>query len=76
MFEKKKKEFKGFDINRIHRWTPDNVKQFCNYAYLNFDEPVVMINIMIMDRQLQNLNDNYKLVRSIRENEKLFNEML
>ena len=47
-----------------------------NYARENFDEPAVMINIMIMDRQLQNLNDNYKLVRSIRDDEKLFNEMI
>lgn len=35
-----------------------------------------MLNIMTMDRQIQNLEDNYRLVRKIRDDDKVFNEII
>jgi hypothetical protein len=35
-----------------------------------------MLNIMTMDRQIQNLEDNYRLVRKIRDDDKVFNEVI
>ena len=31
---------------------------------------------MTMDRQIQNLEDNYRLVRKIRDDDKVFNEII
>ena len=42
----------------------------------NFEEPQIMFNMMIYDKQIQELQNNYKLIRKIRDNENLFNVMI
>jgi hypothetical protein len=65
-----------FNINKTLRWDSYNTRLYSLYASKQFEECEVMLNIMTMDRQIQNLEDNYRLVRKIRDDDKVFNEII
>lgn len=65
-----------FDINRITEWTQENVRKFKQYIVENFTDYQVMFNFMVYDRQLQELQQNYKLIRSIRDNEQMLTSLM
>ena len=66
----------AFDINQIVEWTNDNVRRYKQMIAKNFEEPQIMFNMMMYDKQIQELQNNYKLIRKIRDNENLFNVMI
>ena len=65
-----------FNINKILTWDQYNTRLYSMYVQKEFEAADVMMNIMTMDKQIQNLEDNYRIVRKIRDDEKMFNEML
>lgn len=58
-----------FDINRIHCWNPENMRKFKTYV-TRFENHKVIYNIMLLDKQYQDLISNHKLIMFIRNNEK------
>ena len=69
-------DFEEFNINKMLQWDAKNVLMYTRYVHKNFEDPSVLMNIMMMDRQLQKLEENYKTISSIRDDEKIFSEMM
>jgi hypothetical protein len=69
-------DFEEFNINKMLHWDSKNVLMYTRYVHKNFEDPPVLMNIMMMDRQLQKLEENYKTIRGIRDDEKVFSEMI
>lgn len=69
-------DFEEFNINKMLQWNSKNVLMYTRYVHKNFEDPPVLMNIMMMDRQLQKLEENYKTIRRIRDDEKVFSEMI
>lgn len=56
-----------FDINRIWKWNTENIRKYKLYVE-KFENKPVMINLMLLDKQLQDLVDNHQKIRQIRDN--------
>ena len=69
-------DYEEFNINKMLHWDAKNVLMYTRYVHKNFEDPPVLMNIMMMDRQLQKLEENYKTIASIRDDEKVFSEMM
>lgn len=65
-----------FNIFKVWRWNPENVRKFNNFIVKKFENYEVLQNLMILDRLLQDLEENYKMIRSIRDNEEIFQNMI
>ena len=61
-----------FDVNRVLFWTAENIRKYRLYVDKNFDNTEALINLMIFDKQIQDLSLNHKLVHNIRMNDRNF----
>lgn len=61
-----------FDIAKVLDWDSNNMKQYKQYIR-RFDNYNVLLNLMHLDKQLQDLRSNYKYFRNIRESQKDLN---
>ena len=43
-----------FDINQIWKWTPHSVRKYKQFIE-KFENPKILLNIMLLDQQLQDL---------------------
>lgn len=64
-----------FDINRIWEWNPENMRKFRSFVR-RFENYECIYNIMLLDKQYQDLQSNYKLIRFIRDKEKNFEALV
>ena len=67
--DKLKDRFNEFDINKVLKWDAENIRKYKLYIK-RFDNQSVLLNLMLLDKQLQDLQENYQNVRYIRENQK------
>lgn len=44
-----------FDINTVWKWSLPNVRKYRTFVTQKFENPRVMFNIMILDKQIQDL---------------------
>jgi len=63
-----------FDINRILEWNSENIRKY-KIAIERSENADVMLNIMLLDKQLQDLQQNYTMIRTIRTNQRDFNKL-
>lgn len=64
-----------FDINLILEWNPENMRKFKSYVR-RFENYEVIYNIMLLDKQYQDLQTNHQLIRLIRDKEKNFENLV
>jgi len=43
-------DFEEFNINKMLQWDSKNVLMYTRYVHKNFEDPSVLMNIMMMDR--------------------------
>ena len=60
---------KEFDINKVIRWSLDEVKKYRIFINQNtrIENKMVMLNLMVLDKQIQDLQDNHVQIKDIRE---------
>lgn len=63
-----------FDINRVLEWNSENIRKYKIFIE-RFENSAVLLNIMLLDKQIQDLQHNYKLIRTIRDKERDFNKL-
>ena len=63
-----------FDVNKIWEWNPENMRKFKSYV-TRFPNHKVIYNIMLLDKQYQDLISNHKLIMFVRNNEKKFEKL-
>ena len=64
-----------FDINKVLEWNAENIRKYKVYIE-RFSNPDVMLNLMLLDKQLQDLKSNYKLVREMRDSDTDFYKLV
>ena len=65
-----------FNINKVQEWNAENMRKYKIFVNEKFENTEVLMNLMLLDKQLQDLKSNYLLIRAIRDTETDFNKMV
>jgi len=64
-----------FDVTKIFAWNSENIRKYKTFIE-KFESMEVMFNLMLLDKQVQDLESNYGLVRQIRDNEEHLSKLI
>lgn len=67
-----------FDINRIWRWNTNNIKKYKAFVKneARIENKDVIFNLMLCDKQIQDLQDNHKIIKDMRGKQMHFTELV
>ena len=67
-----------FDINRIWRWNTNNIKKYKTFVKneARIENKDVIFNLMLCDKQIQDLQDNHKIIKEMRGKQMHFTELV
>ena len=67
-----------FDINRLWRWNTNNIKKYKAFVKneARIENKDVIFNLMLCDKQIQDLQDNHKIIKEMRGKQVHFTELV